>query len=415
MRIVYFVQYFNLPHEPGGSRAHQLAKTWAAAGHRVSVVTGAVNHKTLTVPEHLRGRPVTVERLAENLRVVRVWSYAGIRGSFRKRVLNFLSYAAVAGTLGVLRAGRPDVVYASSTPLTVGLPGMFAATVRRCPWLFEVRDLWPESAVVAGVLDRRALLTRAAQAASERFYRSAGRVVGVTEGIVEGLAGQGVPRSKLLFAPNGVDDWMLEEPFAAPSRPGGRLRVVYCGAHGMWNGLDQILDAAHLLRDDPVDLELVGDGDRKGHLVRRAREEGLDNVTFRDAMPKRDAFDALRAGTATVIVSPDDPFHRMVLANKVFDYLAAGRPLVAGMAGETADLVARAGCGVVSPPERPAELAEAIRRLVRTPDDELARMGRAGRDHVADRYSRRDTALRLLGAMEELAGRGSWSDSHPRT
>lgn len=401
MRIVYFVQYFNLPHEPGGSRAYQLAKSWVAEGHDVSVVTGAVNHKTLTVPEHLRGRMVAEERV-DGIRVVRVWSYAGIRGSFRKRLLNFLSYAAAAGTLGLKRAGRPDVVYASSTPLTVGLPGMFAALVRRCPWIFEVRDLWPESAVVAGVLDRRAPLTRIAQGASERFYRSAGRVVGLTQGIVEGLAAQGVPRDKLVFAPNGVDDWMLEESFVPPRRPGGRFRVVYCGAHGLWNGLDQILDAAGLLRDDPVEIEFVGDGDRKPHLERRAREEGLDNVSFRGALAKRDAFEALRAGSAAIIVSPADPFHRMVLANKVFDYLAAGRPIVAGMAGETADLVERAGCGAVAPPEQPEALAEAIRRLARASDEELTRMGRAGREHAATHYSRRDTALKLLGEMHTL-------------
>jgi glycosyltransferase involved in cell wall biosynthesis len=401
MRIVYFVQYFNLPHEPGGSRPYQLAKAWLAAGHRVSVVTGAVNHKTLTVPERFRGRPVTVERI-DGIDVVRVWSYAGIRGSFRKRLINFLSYAATAGSLGVLRAGRPDVVYASSTPLTVGLPGMLAAALRRCPWLFEVRDLWPESAVVAGVLDREALLTRVAQTASERFYRSAGRVVGVTQGIVEGLAAQGVPRNKLLFAPNGVDDWMLDEPPTPPERPGGRFRVVYCGAHGMWNGLDQVLDAAAELRGEPIELQFVGDGDRKPHLERRAREEGLDNVSFCDAVPKREAFAKLREASAAIIVSPADPFHRMVLANKVFDYLAAGRPVIAGMAGETAELVERAGCGVVVPPERPNELAAAIRGLAREPGDELARMGRAGHEHVVRHYSRGDTAEELLEAMREL-------------
>jgi glycosyltransferase involved in cell wall biosynthesis len=401
MRIVYFVQYFNLPHEPGGSRPYQLAKAWLAAGHQVSVVTGALNHKTLSVPAHLRGKPVAVERI-DGIDVVRVWSYAGIRGSFRKRLLNFLSYATTAATLGMLRAGRPDVVYASSTPLTVGVPGLLAATVRRCPWVFEVRDLWPESAVVAGVLDRRAHLTRLAQAASERFYRSAGRVVGVTAGIVEGLAAQGVPRDKLMFAPNGVDDWMLEEPFSPPQRPAGRFRVVYCGAHGLWNGLDQILDAARLLRDARVELVFVGDGDRKRHLEQRAREEELDNVTFREAVPKREAFETLREGSATIIVSPADPFHRMVLANKVFDYLAAGRPVIAGMAGETAELVERAGCGIVVPPEQPQELAAAIRSLSRAPATELERMGRAGREHVEAHYSRRDTAAGLLAALQEL-------------
>jgi glycosyltransferase involved in cell wall biosynthesis len=170
----------------------------------------------------------------------------------------------------------------------------------------------------------------------------------------------------------------------------------------VWNGLDQVLDAAAELRGEPIELQFVGDGDRKPHLERRAREEGLDNVSFCDAVPKREAFAKLREASAAIIVSPADPFHRMVLANKVFDYLAAGRPVIAGMAGETAELVERAGCGVVVPPERPNELAAAIRGLAREPGDELARMGRAGHEHVVRHYSRGDTAEELLEAMREL-------------
>lgn len=400
MRIAYFVQYFNLPHEPGGSRPYQLSKAWVAAGHEVTVITGAVNHKTLTVPEHLRGRAVAVEEI-DGIRVVRVWSYAGIRGSFRKRLINFLTYAGMALLAALWTVRRPDVIYASSTPLTVGLPGMLASVFRRRPWLFEVRDLWPESAVVAGILDARHPLTRLAAGLARRFYRSARRVVGVTEGIVEGLAEAGVPRDRLLFAPNGVDDWMLDVPFEPPPRPDGLLRVVYCGAHGMWNGLDQVIDAAGLLRDEPVEFVFVGDGDRKAHLQRRVEQESLANVRMLDAAPKREAFQEIREASAAIIVSPDAPFHRMVLANKVFDYLAAGRPIIAGMAGETADLVERAGCGVVVPPERPRQLADAIAGLARAPADELARMGRAGREHALERYSRRDIAARILGAMEE--------------
>ncbi len=404
MRIVYFVQYFNLPHEPGGSRAYQFARAWVRAGHEVTIVTGAVNHKTLSVPEKYRGR-LYVREEVDGIRIVRAWSYAGIRGSFRKRLVNFLSFAATACGAGLFLAGRPDVVYASSTPLTVGLPGLVTATLRRARFFFELRDLWPESAVVAGVLNGRSRATRAAFALARLFYRRAARCVAVTRGIAEGLAAAGVPREKILFVPNGVDDWMVGDLGPAPPEGPG-FRVVYVGAHGKWNGLGQLLEAAALLRDRAdVSFVFAGDGDERDALVARAAELGLTRVTFLGAIPKREAFELLRGGSASVVATWSHEFQKMVLANKIFDYLAAGKPVVAAAHGEMADLVAEAGCGLVTPPEQPAALADAIRRLADTPPAERARMGRAGRDHILRAYQRTELAARLLQAFEGTARR----------
>jgi len=404
MHILYFVQYFNLPHEPGGSRPWQFARAWVDAGHRVTVVTGMVNHKTLSVPERYRGRLVVAEEV-EGIRLLRTWSYAGIRGSFRKRLLNFLSYAATATLVGLVRAGRPDLVYASSTPLTVGIPGWFLSLLRRAPFFFEVRDLWPQSAVVAGVLGPRSAVTRVAAFAARRFYRRAARVVAVTRGIGAGLREEGVPDEKILFVPNGVDDWMVEAGEGPAPGPESGFEVVYVGAHGKWNGLGQVLDAARLLGPDAgIRFSFYGDGDEKAALEERARAEGLTHVTFHGALPKREAFARIRRGSASIVVTWNHPFQRMVLANKIFDYLAAGRPVIVAAEGEMADLVREAGAGVVVPPEDPPALAEAIRRLAAMDPGELARMGRAGRAHVLARYQRRDLALRLLGEMERAAG-----------
>ncbi len=402
MRILYFVQYFNLPHEPGGSRPYQFARAWVRAGHEVTVVTGAVNHKTLSVPEKYRRR-LSVAEEVDGIRVLRVWSYAGIRGSFKKRLLNFLSYAATASLVGLFRGGRPDVIYASSTPLTVGLPGRVVSFLRRCPWLFELRDLWPQSAVVAGVLSERAWPTRLANALARHFYRHASRVVAVTRGIGDGLREEGVPEAKLLFVPNGVDDWMLDvaRPEPAPDPP---CRIVYCGAHGRWNGLGQILDAARLLADDPVEIVFIGDGDERDALRQRAADEGLTKVSFLDARPKQEAFAELCRASATIVVTWDVPFQRMVLANKIFDYLAAGRPVIVGAEGEMATLVREAGCGLVVPPEQPEQLAGAIRELAAMPEEARRRMGEAGRAYILEHYQRSALAARLAGVFAELAG-----------
>ncbi|MBP7148523.1 MAG: glycosyltransferase family 4 protein [Acidobacteria bacterium] len=399
------MQYFNLPDEPGGSRPYQFARAWTRAGHRVTVVTGAVNHKTMTVPEKYRGRAVTAEDV-EGIRLLRVWSYSGARGAVRRRMVNFVSYALSAALFATLKGGGADVVYASSTPLTVGIPGWISAAVRRAPFVFELRDLWPQSAIVAGVLSARSRATRLAGALARFLYRRAARVVAVTRGIADGLVLEGVAREKIEFVPNGVDDWMVEAGEPAPPPRGAAFRIVYCGAHGRWNGLGQVLDAAALLRGEPIEFEFIGDGDEKQALARRAADERLDNVRFLGALPKREAFARLREASACIIVTWDHPFQRMVLANKIFDYLAAGRPVLVAAEGEMAQLVAEAGCGLVVPPERPERLAGAARQLAALAPERLHEMGLSGRRHILRNYRRDELATRLLASFGALRAGG---------
>lgn len=407
MRILYFVQYFNLPDEAGGSRAYQFARTWAADGHQVTVVAGAVNYKTMSIPEKYRGRLITEETI-DGVRLLRVWAYPEVRGSLKKRYINFLSYAAMAIIASIFRAGRADLVYASSTPLSVGAPGFFASWTRRVPFVFEVRDLWPQSAVVAGALRPDARIVRAAASFARFLYRRAARIVGVTRGIVEGLAEDGVPRSKIVLAPNGVDDWMLAAEPDPTLVPSDRFDIVYAGAHGPWNGLMQILDAAPLLQNHPrIRFVFIGDGDQRDALVERARAEGLSNVFFEGTVPKMEAFRRLQAASASIVVAWDHPFQKMILANKIFDYLAAGRPVIVAARGEMAELVEEASAGVTVAPERPDLLAQAVLRLAAAPPEELAAMGLRGRRRVIERYQRPVLARMLSGVFAQLRSGGT--------
>ncbi len=406
MRILYVVQYFNLPHEPGGSRPYQFARAWAKAGHEVTVLTGAVNHKTLSVDEKYRGRLAVSEKI-DGIRVLRVWSYAGIRGSFKKRLLNFLSFAFCAALAGIVRAGKADLIYASSTPLTVGIPGFLLSRIRRVPFVFEVRDLWPESAVALGVLRRKSLPVRLATRLSAVLYRRAKRVVALTRGIARGVIAHKVDPEKVLFVPNGVDDWMVqagEKEVSSP--PDGVFRVVYVGAHGRANCLGTILDAARRLADEThIEFAFYGDGDEREKLAARAKAEGLDRVVFHGSVAKHEAFLRLREGSASIVTTWDNGFQKMVLANKIFDYLAAGRPVLASTDSEMADLVNEARCGLVTKPENAEELAEAIRRLAAMSREERDAMGSRGRLHVLEKYQRSDLAWKLLETFAELTGR----------
>lgn len=391
MHILYIVQYFNNPDEPGGSRPYQFASRWADRGHRVTVVTSNLNHKTLSTVA------TSSTEIRPGVSVVRVPTYNRIRGSFGRRILNFFSFAWQA-TVHSRRVKDVDLVYASSTPLTTGLAGWAVSKLKRRPFYFEVRDLWPESAVVAGALSNPAVI-RIAEFFERLFYRSATKVIAVTEGIRNGVIRKGKSPDHVLFVPNGMDDWMLEvtatTPADVPFDPREHFICTYVGAHGRWNKLETLLEAAQVVRGSNVRFLFVGDGDHKTELRAYASRLGLDNVLFHDAVPKKQVFDYLAHAHVAAICTWDHDFQRMVLANKVFDYMAAGCPIVAAARGETADLVVRADCGWVVEPERPADLAALLESVSRMPLSEIRRKGENGRDYVRAHYLRSDLADRL--------------------
>ena len=387
LHILYIVQYFNNPDEPGGSRPYQFAIRWAARGHRVTVLTSNLNHKTLSTTNG-------TTTIASGITVVRVPTYNAIRGSFARRIVNFLSFAVQASLRG-LWIKDVDLVYASSTPLTTGFAGWVVGALKRRPFYFEVRDLWPESAVVAGALKSR-LVIGVAEFFERVFYRRATKVVALTEGIREGVIRKGKAPADVLFVPNGMDDWMMEiepsTPIDAPFDPREHFICAYVGAHGRWNKLETLLEAAAQLRGSKVRFLFIGDGDYKPTLQAYAGELKLDNVAFLDAVPKSRIFDYLTYAHVAVICTWDHEFQRMVLANKVFDYMAAARPIVAAARGETADLIARADCGWSVEPERPQALSALLQQLSEMPLQALRRKGDNGRAYVAANYRRSQLA-----------------------
>jgi glycosyltransferase involved in cell wall biosynthesis len=405
MHIVYVAQYFNLPSEPGGSRVYQFARRWIALGHRVTLITSFLNLKTMRVPDHYRGK-LWLREEVDGIDVLRVYSYGAIRGSFRRRIWNFLTFAFSASIVGVFGVRRPDVVYVTSTPLTVGIPGLLLSWLRRAPLVFEVRDLWPRAAVVAGVL-RPGLLVSWVERFARFLYRRARRVIALTRGIRQGILDEGIPEERVILAPNGVDDWIERRDFEEPEWDGlagaGQFVGVYVGAHGMWNGLETILDAAaELAEERRFALVFIGDGDDRPRLEGIAKEKRLRDVHFLGALPKRKAMGYVAQADYCVVAAWDHPFQRMVFPNKIFDYLGCGRPTVVAAEGEMASMVEEARAGLVVPPEKPRELASAIRALSEMSEDERRRMGDAGREFVLARYRRRDIADRIESELRAV-------------
>jgi glycosyltransferase involved in cell wall biosynthesis len=409
MKILVVHQYYLGPGEPGGSRFNEMARFWKAAGHDVTVVAGSLNYTTNEVPERLRGR-WTVRGVEEGVMVWRCYVPASYGRSYPGRMWAFFGFTLSAVT-AVLRAARADVIVATSPPLVTAIPGWMAARLRRrrAPWIFEIRDLWPESAVTTGVLKPDGLLTRLLYSLERWACRSATRVNVLTPAFRDDLVARGLaPEKKIAFIPNGAD----VEAFRPGPRDndvrrqfgwGDRTVFLYAGAHGRANAVGQLLEAAEGLRHRAdILIATVGDGPERADLQSEARRRGLANILFHGAQAKARMPDCVNACDVGVAVLKNSPTFRTVYPNKVFDYMACERPTLLAIDGVARRLVCdEARAGLYAPPEDGPALARA---MIQMADDreERAAMGRRGLAWVMANATRESLARRYLDLMREI-------------
>lgn len=346
---------------------------------------------------HLTGTTVAAE---PGLLPVRTVSYT-TNGA--RRVLNWASYAWNAFWAGQ-RQKNLDLVYASSPHLLAGLAGLVLAKVRRIPFVLEIRDLWPHILLQMGQMKESSPVYRALTVLEELLYAQAARIVVMAPGTESELLSRGIPPEKIVYVPNGADP----EDFV-PSAPREVLRArygfsgltaVYAGAHGPANGLHLLLEAAAAVTDVPVSVVLVGSGVVKADLQKQAAKRGLSNVRFMDPVPKSEIADVLAAADLGLHVLADvDLFRTAVSPNKLFDYMAAGLPVLTNSPGLVGDWVERAGCGWTV---EPSDLASGLRRFAATGDDRRELLGRSGQDWLRRHQSRSAMAQRLADMFTEV-------------
>lgn len=396
-RVTYVSQYFVSGDQPGGVRHWQHTRALAARGHDVTVITSYVQHKERTIAPRYRGRKIVTE-YEDGLRVMRTYSTPGYGVDLRSRAASYASFAFWAG-VAAARAPRPDVILASSPSLPAAAAAAAIARARRARFVLEVRDLWPDSLVEMGLLtDARAV---AAARRMERFcYRRADRIIALTEGIRDGIVASGVPAAKVTLITNGVDLDIGADPEPVTLAP-DEFVAMYVGAHGTYSALDTVLGAARA-SEPGVRFVLVGGGDQKAGLIERAAEQELDNVTFVDPVPKKDVPSWLARADVCLLPYQDVPLFAGALPNKAFDYLGAGRPVIAcAPRGELTRLIDASGCGLNIPPEDPGALAAAVAAL-RADRPGAERMGAAGRAWVRAHYDRAELARRFVDLVEGL-------------
>lgn len=395
MHILLIHQAFASTSDPGGTRHFEFAQHFGDAGHRTTVIAGAVSYLTSAPLENQRHAGIDV---------IRPYTYPALHRSFLARVLSFLSFM-VSSFASALRVPDVDVVFGTSPPIFQALTAWAVARLKRVPFVMEVRDLWPDFAVELGVL--RNPLTVALARRFERFlYRHADQLVVNSPGFVDHVS-RVAGRAPVLVA-NGVDVSLFTaagdaDAVRARWHAADRFVVLYAGAHGMANDLVTLLDAAALLtRRIDVQFVLLGDGKEKPRLREYAASRGLDNVLFADPAKKQDMPAVLAAADVGLAILKDIPLFRTTYPNKVFDYMAAGKPCLVAIEGVIRDVVEHARCGICVPPGNPARLAAAVEALA---DDRsaCAAMGARGREYVATHFSRRRQASTMMNLLEQVA------------
>jgi glycosyltransferase involved in cell wall biosynthesis len=409
MHILFLSDNFPPEVNAPASRTFEHCREWVKAGHRVTVITGAPNFPAGKVFDGYRNRLWLRETMA-GVEVIRVWTYITANEGLVRRTLDYLSFMVSAAIASLFVRGV-DVVVATSPQIFAACAGWAAGAIKRRPFVFELRDLWPESIAAVGAL-RNARILRALTRLELFLYRRATAIVAVTEAFRQNLISRGVAADKVFVVTNGADLSRFQPRPKDPDLAGrlglsGKFVAGYIGTHGMAHGLDTILDAAAAIRDRPAGADvrflLLGDGAEKARLKARAAAEGLDNVAFIDTVLKDEVARYWALLDVSIIHLRNTDLFRTVIPSKLFEGMAMGVPVLHGVEGESAEIVRREGAGVVFEAENPAALVEALLNLAA---DGAAHAGYRQRAQLAARnYDRTVLARRMLSVLEQLAAR----------
>jgi len=402
MDILYFHQYFSTPDGAGGVRSYENARALINKGHKVIMVCGVVKRANTGLSGEFRNGQRT--GFVDGIEVIELELPYSNYDNFLKRGVTFIRFAF--RSLKIALTLKYDLLFATSTPLTAGLPGIGASLLRRKPFVFEVRDLWPELPREMGVITNP-LVLKAMDILEWVSYHSAKKCVGLSPGIVEGIKRRGIPAEKIVMIPNGCDLDLFTPNADDNLRPEGVAEndfvAIFSGTHGIANGLDAVLDAAaELTRRQRNDIKIlfVGDGRLKPALVKRAAAENLNNCIFLDFIPIKQLARLQRGVDVGLMILANVPaFYYGTSPNKFFDYISAGLPILNNYPGWLADLIQQYKCGLAVPPSDPKAFADALEYMA-DHRDELVEMGKNARKLAEQEFDRKNLAGKFVEWLE---------------
>lgn len=405
MKILFLCQYF--PPEPGApaARTHEHAREWVRMGHDVTVVCGVPNHPDGIILPRYRDS-FLYEEIVDGIRVLRCWFLAAPNAGRFRRSLAFVTFMIAAVVWSLVQGGNVDIVIATSPQLLVGLAGYVTALIKRCPFVFEVRDLWPKQIIDLGVLQNPHII-RWLSNLEFFLYRKAACIITVAEAARREIISRGINSAKIHTITNAV----ALDVFTPKSRMGimrfrygwgERLIVMYVGTHGMSQGLETVLHAARLLQNrEDIHFVFVGSGAEREALMSLAHTLNLRNVEFIPSQPREEIPDFYAGADLCLVPLKKRDVFLTNIPSKMFEIMACGRPIILGAGGQAQELLEAAGAGLAVPPEDPEALAQAIVTLAN--DTGLRdQYGTNGRGYVEVHCNRSRKALEYIEIIEAL-------------
>lgn len=404
MHILLIHQAFASLDEAGGTRHLEMAVHLASHGHVVTIIASPVSYLS-GKSRWQRSHWVEREELSTRITLLRTYTYPALHRSFIHRVFSFISFMISSFLVG-LSVRNVDLLWGTSPPIFQGITAWLLARIKNVPFLFEVRDLWPAFAIAVGVL-RNPMLIRASLWLERFLYRHADQVIVNSPGFTEHVKQHGARQVELI--PNGVDPQQFDPAldgsvFRKENHLEQKFVVVYAGAHGLSNDLEIVLQAAAILQSQHhIHFVLVGDGKDKPKLISQAQDMRLTNVLFHPPVAKANMAQILAAANACLAILKPIALYRTTYPNKVFDYMAAAKPVVLVIDGVIRQVIEEAGAGVFVQPGDAQMLAQTVQYLAEHPH-EAQQMGICGRKYVQTHFNRVDISDRFVKLIERIRG-----------
>lgn len=404
MKILYFHQHFTLPTNAGGTRSYELAQKLIEKGHQVTMVAGGRSNLGLT-PTKVKG---IYRGDVDGIDVIQIALPYSNKDGLLKRATTFIKFGWKS--IKIAFQERYDLLFATSTPLTAGLPGIAVKLLgKRTKFVFEVRDLWPELPKALGM--KNPVFLGGMSVLEWLSYHTADGCIGLSPGICDGIKKRSQKGKPIALIPNGCDLGLFrpsDEPLTSerlPNLPRNKKIAVFTGAHGVANGLDAVVDAAKVLHDkgrDDIMIVFIGDGKMKPHLQDRVKREMLNNVLFYDPIPKVQLAEIISCADVGLMVLANVPaFYYGTSPNKFFDYVASGLPVVNNYPGWLADMIKANELGVVTEPNNPESLAEGIEFLIDN-EDLRKKYGLNARTFAEKEFSRNDLGDKFEAFLSKI-------------
>lgn len=408
MRILLIHQYYLEDDDHGGSRWNEINRKWTEEGHQVTVIAGMMHYTSSQKREEYKGKWFK-KKTQGAVEVMRCHVSESYNANFAGRLWAYFSFVFSSCWAGLFKVkGKYDVIIVTSPPLFVGISGYLLSLFKQTPYVFEIRDLWPESAIDTGVVTNKFII-KLAYALEKFIYKKATLINVLTPAFRDTLIHKkGITKEKIIFIPNAADFSLSDDlvqnfdvkDFKNRNDLNDKFVIIYVGAHGVANHLDQVLETANLLKDKNVLFLLIGEGMEKPRLIKKAKSENIQNVRFINPVPKAEVFKYILSSDMGTSVLKNVETFKTVYSNKTFDYMACKKPILMAIDGVSRDLVEQANAGIYVQPENPEDFALKIRQYLSNPK-EIIRQGENGYRFAKENFDRMILADKYINSIKK--------------